>query len=211
MSKQDRLSALVALMQDGKTHRAEDLARGFGVSERTIYRDMARLMATGVPVSGTPGEGYRATAETTLPPLNLTGAELEVLTLGLSVLAEAGDTAQQAAARSLQAKLADLLADGAGTAADAPLRPDAQVQRHLTQIRQAIGTRQKLRVTRRGRNVIIRPLRLDFFGRIWRVVCWDEALGDFAALPVGDISLLATLPGLFVEEPGKTLQDYLRS
>lgn len=211
MSKSDRLNHLTALLQDGKTHRARDLAATFGVTERTIYRDMARLQANGVPVRGTPGEGYAATAELTLPPLSLTGAELDVLRLGLGVIADAGDAAQQQAARDLAEKLEFALGDGQAQVASTPLVPNAQLQQHLGLIRQAITTRQRLRVTLHRHTSTIRPLRLDYFGRIWKCICWDETAGQFAALPINDLRMLAVLPSLFVDEPGKTLHDYLVS
>lgn len=211
MARSDRLQLLVTLLQDGKLHRAEDLAEAFGVSTRTIYRDMSRLQATGVPVSGTPGGGYRATAETTLPPLNLDGAELEVLQLGLSVISDAGDETQKAAAGSLLEKLNAALLEGPRDTAVSPIRPAPDAQRYLAQVRQAIATRQKLRVSLGAYTTVIRPLRLDFFGRIWRCICWDERASDFASIPLADLRFLATLPGLFVDEPGKTLNDYMRS
>ena len=62
------------------------LAQDLGVSVRTIYRDMEVLAASGVPVEGTRGYGYTVQAAITLPPLNLTEAELEALHLALAVL-----------------------------------------------------------------------------------------------------------------------------
>ncbi len=211
MSKSERLQSITALLQDGKTHKAEDFAAMLGVTTRTIYRDMAYLQATGVPVSGTQGEGYRATAEVTLPPISLSGDELEVLRLGLSVIADAGEVGQQQAARAMIEKLETALGGDLDSTPLAPTRAEPNVQRHLTQIRQAIAARQKLRISIGNRNTTIRPLRLDFFGRIWRCVCWDEILNDFDAIAVNNIKFVAVLPGLFVDETGKTLRDYLIS
>ena len=211
MRKSSRLTALTSLLQDGKTHKADELAEAFSVTARTIYRDMAQLQASGVPVKGTPGEGYRATAEVTVPPLSLTGAELEVLRLGISVIADAGEDAQKAAAETLHDKLELALGQDLGSTAIAPITANAQIQRHLAQVRLAISARRKLRVTVRAHTSTIRPLRVDFFGRIWRCVCWDEGQNGFDALPLVEVSFVAVLPGLFVDEPGKTLKDYLIS
>lgn len=207
MSRSNRLSRITTLLQDGRVHRAEDLAAQFGVSLRTIYRDMARLKNSGVPLQGTPGDGYRATAETTLPPLNLTGAELEVFRLGLTVVSDAGDEEQKTAAQSLLQKLDQALADGPSPTS--PLTPGPNLQQYLGLIRQAISARQRLRVTMGSNAQIVRPLRLDYFGRIWRCICWNETLNAFDALVVADILYLVALPSLFIDEPGKTLKDYL--
>lgn len=207
MSKFARLHALLNILQDGRTHRADDLAAQFNVTPRTIYRDMAQLMSSGAPLEGTPGAGYRATSETTLPPLNLSGTELEVFRLGLSVVSDAGDETQKAAALGLLEKLDQALADG--PSALSPLPPTPQLQQNLARIRQAISTRQRLRISQRSYMTTIRPLRLDFFGRIWRCICWDETADGFDAIPLTEITSLTVLPSLFVEEPGKTLRDYL--
>ena len=211
MSKSDRLQALTALLQDGKTHKAEDLAVAFDVSPRTIYRDMSRLQSSGVPIKGTPGDGYQATAEITLPPISLTGVELEVLRLGLSVITDAGDEMQKNAAIAMQSKLDIALGEDVGSTGVSPIAAGPLLQQHLTQVRLAISAKQKLRASVGTRTTIIRPLRLDFFGRIWRCVCWDEGRNEFDAIALADIGFLAVLPGLFVDEAGKTLKDYLLS
>lgn len=211
MSKSQRLQSLTALLQDGKTHKAEDLAEAFDVSQRTIYRDMACLQASGVPIKGTPGDGYRATAEVTLPPVSLTGVELEVLKLGLSVITDAGEEQQRLAAQKVLEKLDQALGDGKGTTGISPTSNGPLLQQHLAQFRYAISAKQKLRASVGNRSTTIRPLRLDFFGRIWRCVCWDEDLNSFASIALAQIGYIAVLPGLFVDEPGKTLNDYLLS
>ena len=59
MNRTDRLLSLVAKLQTERWQRAEDLADGFGVSVRTIYRDMQDLEEAGVPIVAIPGKGYR--------------------------------------------------------------------------------------------------------------------------------------------------------
>ena len=72
MRRADRLMSLIQILRDGTLHKASDLARATDVSLRTIYRDMDTLAASGVPIEGERGVGYRVTAAITLPPLNLT-------------------------------------------------------------------------------------------------------------------------------------------
>ncbi|NNF72520.1 MAG: HTH domain-containing protein, partial [Rhodobacteraceae bacterium] len=86
MRRTDRLFELIQILRDGRLHRATDMAEALGVSQRTIYRDMDTLIASGVPVEGERGVGYMMTAPITLPPLNLTMAELEALHLGMAVV-----------------------------------------------------------------------------------------------------------------------------
>ena len=105
MRRADRLMQLVQILRDGTLHRASDLAHATDVSLRTIYRDMETLAASGVPIEGERGIGYRVTAAITLPPLNLTMTEMEALHLGLSAVSHSEDTELSAAARALSAKL----------------------------------------------------------------------------------------------------------
>ena len=74
---QDRLLGLLA---DGRWHRGEDLAQGFGISRAAIAGRVQKLAERGVDVSSEPGRGYRLAA-----PLSLLDAE--------AIRAAAGDTA----------------------------------------------------------------------------------------------------------------------
>lgn len=106
MQRTDRLFELVQTMRDGRLHRAADLAADLGgVSVRTIWRDMATLIASGMPIEGERGVGYVLRAPTTLPPLMLTTAEMEALREGLRQVALGPDDTLSRAARSLAAKI----------------------------------------------------------------------------------------------------------
>jgi predicted DNA-binding transcriptional regulator YafY len=216
-SRNDRLLDLVRLLSDGRLHRAEDLAQRLHVSRRTIYRDMDTLIASGVPIAGERGLGYAATAEITLPPLNLTLAELEALHLGLAVVGEAGDDDQKDAARTLSQKIdAVLPEDRSARGARFGFATHAFAEasrgfRHIPAIRAAIRARQKLRLLIPGDphpRRVLRPLRLDYWGRVWTVTGWDETTGTFVLLRVDLLEEVAVLPQLFVDEPGRTLADY---
>ena len=71
MNPLDRALAILLLLRNGKTASAVDLARRFGVSPRTIYRDVERLGAVGVPVYAEMGRlgGFRLMEGYFLPPV----------------------------------------------------------------------------------------------------------------------------------------------
>jgi predicted DNA-binding transcriptional regulator YafY len=216
MPRKERLYELIEVLRRGGTHRAEDLARHFGVSLRTIYRDMDTLAASGVPVEGTRGHGYRAQAGVTLPPLVLDEAELEVLHVALAVMAGAQEATLRDAAVSLAAKIEEALPEESGRRVEGfglatyPFDAAARGSAHLPRIRAAIRARQKLRVRLDGGGGarVVRPLKLDYWGRIWTAVGWDETAADFTEIRVDRIEELAVLPQLFVDERGKRLHDY---
>ena len=214
MKRADRLYRLMERLMDGALHRAEDLARELGVSVRTIYRDMDTLTESGVPVMGERGQGYSALAAITLPPINLSEAELEALHLGLAVAGQSGEPEVAGAARSLAAKIDALLpkdhtAPSHFAFAAYPFEEAARGFRHMPAFRAAVRARQKLRITLSGGDKhLLRPLELRYWGRIWTCVGWSETTGDFASFRIDQIASLTPVAGLFVEEPGKRLRDY---
>src|SRR5918997_3214167 len=88
MNRMDRLFGLVVLLQRRKRLRAEDLASEFGVSRRTIYRDIFALNAAGVPIVSLPGQGYELMQGYFLPPLVFTREEAAALLLGARLLGQ---------------------------------------------------------------------------------------------------------------------------
>ena len=109
MRRDDRMTDLIRILRDGRLHTGRELAQALGVSERTIWRDMKVMAATGLPVTGERGLGYILRTPLLLPPMMLTPEECEALASGLRQVAGQGDAARARAARSLLAKVATLL------------------------------------------------------------------------------------------------------
>ncbi|MFQ1701326.1 helix-turn-helix transcriptional regulator [Loktanella agnita] len=216
MRRADRLMQLVQILRDGTLHKAADLAGATQVSLRTIYRDMETLAASGVPIEGERGIGYRVTAAVTLPPLNLTMTEVEALHLGLSAVGKGGDPELSAAARALSAKLDAVLPEDRSRApagygfAIYPFADATRGFQHLPSVRHAIRSRQKLEVTLGDATRRVRPLQLDYWGRLWTCVVWCETRKMFDEIRVDQIVSLRILPSLFVDEAGKSLRDFNR-
>ena len=214
MRRADRLMQLVQILRDGTLHRAGDLARATNVSLRTIYRDMETLAASGVPIEGERGIGYRVTAAITLPPLNLTMTEMEALHIGLSAVAHSEDAELSAAATSLTSKLDAVMPEDRSRAPQGygfaiyPFADAARGFQHLPILRQAVRTRQKLEMVLNATKRIVRPLQLDYWGRLWTCVVWCETTRAFEEVRVDQITSLRNLPSLFVDEAGKSLRDF---
>lgn len=221
MVRTDRLISLINHLRDGALHRAQDLAERFDVSVRTIYRDMDRLVAAGVPVQGTRGTGYQVTDSIALPPMYLTPAELDVLNLGIAIVSEAADADLKAAATTLAAKFDQALPAETMAEADAwktaltPVSDSARGLSHMSSLRSAIAGRQKLRLDYRDAagdrsSRTIRPLKLDSLGRVWLLSAWCEFRCDFRDFRLDLIEAAIPLPELFTDEPGKRLADRQR-
>jgi predicted DNA-binding transcriptional regulator YafY len=217
MRRTDRLFDLIQILRDGRLHRASDLAEHMEVAVRTIYRDMDTLGASGVPIEGARGIGYRATPTLSLPPLNLTPTELEALHIGLAVVGGGMEGNLRDAAESLSAKIDAVLPEDATTAEQSfgfavyPFADAADAMRHLEPLRAAVRARQKLALQLKDDVFIeVRPLKLEYWGRVWSLLVWNDTDAGFADIRVDRITDVTLLPGLFVQEPGKRLEDYRR-
>jgi predicted DNA-binding transcriptional regulator YafY len=82
MNRIDRLVATVLLLHSKRLIRAEDVAHHFGISLRTVYRDMRALDEAGVPIAAEAGEGYRLASGYHLPPVMFTEDEAGALFVG---------------------------------------------------------------------------------------------------------------------------------
>jgi predicted DNA-binding transcriptional regulator YafY len=84
VKRSERLFALAEVLRGRRTGiTAEALAERFGVTVRTIYRDLASLRAADLPLSSERGRGggYALDRHYSLPPVNFTAREAAVLTL----------------------------------------------------------------------------------------------------------------------------------
>ncbi len=115
MNRTDRLLAIVLELQGKGRQRAEDLARTFETSKRTIYRDIQALCESGVPLVSIPGLGYSLMEGYFLPPLSFTTEEATMLLLGSDFMAQNFDaqycTAAQSANRKIEGILPEQLRD----------------------------------------------------------------------------------------------------
>ena len=214
MPRSDRLFDLIQILRDGRLHKASEMAVRLAVSDRTIWRDMATLMASGMPVEGERGIGYILRAPITLPPMILTSAELEAFRLGVRLVVDGTDPALARAARSLAAKI------GAVTPAPPEAEDDGlftltgreatRAAPHMPMLRAAMRAHERLTITYADESGLdshrdIRPLQLDFAGRVWTLAAWCEARDDFRSFRVDRIRAITPTGEIFRDEPGRNL------
>jgi predicted DNA-binding transcriptional regulator YafY len=153
MRRSDRLFQLIQILRRSKRAVvARSLAEELEVSVRTVYRDIADLMAQRVPIRGEAGTGYVLDRRYDMPPLMLTPEELEAAVLGAQWVAQRSDATLARAARDLVAKIqaavpADLrpfIAEPT-TGSMAPLAASADTL-DMGQVRQWIRAGRKVRI-----------------------------------------------------------------
>ena len=86
MSRLERLLSTALVLSARRRLRAQELAEEFGVTLRTVYRDVRALQQAGFPVVGTTGDGYRIPAASEFRPLAFKPGETEVLVMAAGLL-----------------------------------------------------------------------------------------------------------------------------
>ncbi|MEM6710255.1 MAG: YafY family protein [Pseudomonadota bacterium] len=220
MRPADRLFQIVLQLGRGRVVTARTLAERFDVSERTIYRDVQDLVASGVPIEGEAGVGYRMNRGYTVPPLMFDQEELQALLFGASVARAWGDPPMAEAAERILSKVEAVLPEKLRPELRSELllvpgfQMDDAVAEMLGQVRQAINHRYRLYLeysdaegapTER----IIRPLALLYWGTTWSVGAWCEMRQAFRNFRIDRIQGVRQLKTRFPDEAGRRLADYL--
>lgn len=113
MRRADRLFQIIQILRrHSRPLTADAIADELETSKRTVYRDIATLMAQRVPIRGEAGIGYVLDGGFDLPPLMLTTDEVEAAVLGAQWVRANGDRALARAADDLIAKLAATVPEG---------------------------------------------------------------------------------------------------
>ena len=221
MRRADRLFEIIQFMRRKELTRARDLSEALEVSERTIYRDIQDLMASGVPIEGEAGDGYVLKAGFDLPPLMFKEQEIEALVLGARIVESWADAELSAAASDVIAKVEAVIPERlrgymANTALLAPAHHYMEpVTFNMADLRRAV--RSHLKVHFNYRNAIaedsqrtVRPLCIAYFGPVWLLSAWCELREDFRTFRLDRIENFEVRTDRFPSEPGKTLHDFLK-
>lgn len=191
MRRADRLFQIVQYLRGGRLTTAAQLAERLEVSERTIYRDIADLIGTGVPIDGEAGVGYLMREGFDLPPLMFTRDEIVALTAGARLIRAWGGASMAAAAEEALVKIRAVLPDDTrARAATVPVHAfqmpelDNATRARLDDLEAAIEAQTRLDIRYRTEDDteterVIRPLGLWFWGKVWTLVAWCELRTDF--------------------------------
>ena len=223
MRRADRLFLIINALQGRRTALpARRLAETLSVSLRTVYRDVADLQLSGVPIEGEAGIGYMLRKGADIPPLMFTAEELEALVVG---------------SRFVRAFAGERLAAGARAALlkiEAVLPPDLKqrTQRSrifaptwhermqhasvIEQLHAAIAGHQVLHLDYRddsGRTSsrAVEPLCLAFWGGAWTLGTWCRLREDFRSFRPDRIARFAPTGETFIETAERGLAAYVRA
>jgi predicted DNA-binding transcriptional regulator YafY len=222
MRRADRLFQIVQHLRGGRLVTARMLGERLEVSERTIYRDIADLQSTGVPIDGEAGVGYLMREGFDLPPLMFTRDENVALVAGARMVRAFGGADMARAAEEALVKIGAVLPDAekARIARTEIHMPDWVVsdteRKSIDVLERAVEARDviKIEYSDEGGNASrrdIRPLGLWFWGKVWTLVAWCELRDDFRAFRIDRIAQIAASGRTFRPERGKQLTDFYRT
>lgn len=232
MNRTDRLVAMVIHLQSRRLVRAEELARHFEISLRTVYRDMAALGEAGVPVVGEAGVGYSLVRGYHLPPVMLTADEAAAVSVGAEMVRQFTDSSVSEPMRAALDKLRAILPRDrqehverlarqtviigrpqSGSASNAS--GGSAAQRWLLDVQRAVAQRQVLRLHYRARGRVeivtrdVEPLGIVYLSEAWYLVAWCRLRDDLRHFRVDRIQAIDPDRETFPPRPNFSLADHL--
>lgn len=219
MRRADRLFMIVQHLRGGRLVTARMLGERLEVSERTIYRDIADLQSTGVPIDGEAGVGYILREGFDLPPLMFNRDEVVALVTGARMVRAWGGAAMARAAEEALVKIEAVVPDTekariARTEIHAPvMNISKQARECIDTLNAAVESRSVLTLDYRdesgtGTTRDVRPLSLWFWGKVWTLIAWCELREDFRMFRIDRIAAMSNADRRFPLEPGKRLSDF---
>ena len=186
MRRADRLFQIIQIIRRAKRPiTADAIAEELETSLRTIYRDIAQLMANRVPIRGEAGVGYVLEGGFEMPPLMLTPDEIDAAMLGAQWVRERGDPQLARAAADLVTKigavipehLRPILMEPALSSHTTHLPPPDTID--MPRVRAAIRMQGKIALVYRdeeGRESqrTVWPIAMSYWERVRILVAWCE-------------------------------------
>jgi predicted DNA-binding transcriptional regulator YafY len=223
MRRADRLLRIIQIL---RRHRrpviGKVISEELEVSLRTVYRDIADLMADGVPIRGEAGVGYALGDGYDLPPLMFSADELEAVMLGLRWVARRGDPDLARAAQDSVAKIGAVLPEHLRPHLfDSPLiAPPAYVLRvdhvNVAVLRLAIRNQNKVKIEyadeREAKSErVIWPIAISYFDAQRLIISWCELRQDFRTFRTDRMKNAEVLPEKYRERRKVLLKRFIEA
>jgi predicted DNA-binding transcriptional regulator YafY len=211
--KADRLFEIIQILRRSrKPVTAHALAVELETSKRSVYRDIAALLAQQVPIRGEAGVGYVLDRGLDMPPLMLTTEEIEAAVLGAQWVVQSGDPQLARAARNLVAKieasvperLRPFIEDPPGYVVPSWDKTKSNVD--LVMVRAAINGGRKMRLAYsdaagRATRRVIWPIMMGYFQTTRTIAAWCETRKDFRSFRADRIEEAEVLEEKYPERP----------
>lgn len=223
MNRIDRLTAILIHLQTKRVVRAQELADRFGISLRTVYRDVRSLEEAGVPIGAEAGVGYFL-ENYHLPPVIFTNAEASALLFGAKLVAQYADASVQVGFDSALYKIKSVLKGSEKEHLDEldsqlkvirPAANTAPTDQLLNTLQSAIVGRKRLQLTYQASDSDaetkreVEPIELVHYGGSWHLIGYCQLRQDYRDFRTDRIQDLTCTGSTFQAHNRLSLATYL--
>ncbi|MBN1184499.1 MAG: YafY family transcriptional regulator [Bacteroidales bacterium] len=225
MNRIDRVSAILIQLQTKKLVKASEIAERFGISLRTVYRDIKALEEAGVPIGAEAGRGYYIVEGYHLPPVMFTREEAGSIVIAEKLVDKFSDELSRKHFNSATLKIKSVL----------PMREKEYLEkvnnqvhvlyksfdgefpnRFLPDIQQAIAEKKVIRIDynsiskkEKTENRLIEPMWLCFYSFAWHVIGWCRMRNNYRDFRADRIINLSVLNETFSPRNESPLHEFM--
>ena len=223
MNRIDRLLGIVTTLQSKKFVPAEKIAEKFGISVRTVYRDIKALVELGIPVSFEAPKGYFVVQGYFLPPVSFSTEEANALLLIESLVNGFTDKSIQshysnalnkvkAVLRGPQKEKLELLNETIRLQKPACFNLNFE---YLSVLQNAIASQNIIEIDYKNNKEEIskrqaEPIGLVFYAFSWHLIAWCHTRQDYRDFKVARILRLRNTDQPFKKPSHIPLNDYMK-
>ncbi len=226
MNRIDRVSATLIQLQSKSYVTAEEIAVRFGISRRTVYRDIKALEEAGVPLGAEPGKGYYLVEGYHLPPVMFTPEEASSMLTAEKMVEKMSDQSVSDHYKSAMYKVKAVLPEREkqflerlggnieifyNPAAYAPEAPN----NCMVTIQKALADKKVLKIDYRaaynGQLIAdrkVEPVGLVFYSMAWHLVGYCRYRNDYRDFRLDRIIALTLTAETFAAREVKTIQEF---
>ena len=223
MNRIDRLFGILVLLQSKKYVTAEAIGEKFGISVRTVYRDVKALCEQGIPVSFEQHRGYFIVQGYFLPPVSFSFEEASALLLMENLVYGFADRSVhknyssslnkiKAVLKSSQKEKLDALAKNIKLQLPSCINNDFD---YLSILQEAISSKKIVEMEYKNNNGevskrIIEPIGLIFYAFSWHVIAWCHLRNAYRDFRLSRIESLSCTDTIFTNTSHISVDEYMQ-
>ena len=226
MNRIDRLTAILTQLQSKRVTKAQEIANRFGISLRTVYRDVRALEEAGVPVIGEAGQGYSLVEGYRLPPVMFTQEEAQAFVVAEKIFEKLSDRSSGEHFHSAMLKIKSVLRTSEKDRID-QLSPLVAVFRnrnqlhlkgkeeHLRFILDALSSKKLLEMNyttfeeEKVSQRTVEGVGVYYAFEQWYLIGWCRLRQDYRTFRLDRINRLKLLEETYDSQAHPTLKDYI--
>lgn len=225
MNRFNRVTSILIQLQTRKIVKAKDIAERFGISIRTVYRDIQTLAEAGVPIGSEAGIGYYLADGYRLPPVMFTGEEVTAFLTAekfiekftdnsIDVNFKSGMMKIRAILKSTEKDMLENIEENIEVLKRGPQLRNTASSNYMQILIESISERRSLNIRYhsfysneiKDRN--IEPIGIFFSGGYWHTIAFCELRQDYRDFRLDRILNITKTENPFIKEH-PSIKDYL--